>query len=44
MKRIVPYLCDEIEIDIFRFELAKLVDITGHYKLLRDFENAIQKS
>lgn len=44
MKRIVPYLDDEIDIDIFRYELTKLVDITGNYKLLRDFESHLQKS
>lgn len=44
MKRIVPFLKDEIDIEVFRFELTKLVDEAGNYKLLRDFESSLHQS
>ena len=31
IKRILPKITDDIDIDIFRFELTKLVERTGHY-------------
>lgn len=39
IKRILPKLTDDIDIDIFRFELTKLVERTGHYKSLHYFEH-----
>lgn len=32
IKRILPKVNDEIDIDIFRYELTRLVERTGHYK------------
>lgn len=39
IKRILPKITDDIDIDIFRFELTKLVERTGHYKSLHYFEH-----
>lgn len=41
IKRILPKVNDEIDIDIFRYELTRLVERTVHYKLLHFFENSI---
>lgn len=43
MKRILPVLNDDIYTDVFRFELLKLVDKTGHYKNIHTFEKAIKE-
>lgn len=42
MKKILPSLSDEAYIDVFRFELLKLVDQTGHYKSIHIFEKYIK--
>ena len=43
MKQILPYLENEVNIEIFKFELGRLVDITGQYKKFLTFEREIQK-
>ncbi|MCR0568763.1 hypothetical protein MKC54_08320 [[Clostridium] innocuum] len=43
MKRILPKLKNEVHVEIFRFELSKLVNRTGNYKLLHDYESYINK-
>lgn len=44
IKEIVPILKDEVFIKIFRFELNKLIDKTGHYKSLYLFDKYLSKS
>lgn len=41
MKKILPTLIDILFIDIFRFELNKLVCITNHYKNIYKFDQGI---
>lgn len=43
MKRILPYLEDEICIRIFRYELGKLVEKSNNYKLVFDFDKILSK-
>lgn len=43
MKQILPYLENEVNIEIFKYELGRIVDITGHYKNFLIFEREIQK-
>ncbi|MEG0360591.1 MAG: hypothetical protein RR537_03870 [Longicatena sp.] len=38
LTKILPTLCSQPFIDIFRFELFRLINTTGHYKLLHTFE------
>ena len=42
-KKILPYLHDKELIEIFRFELLKLLNYTNQYKLLHVFETGIQQ-
>lgn len=44
MKKVLPLLEDNWFIRIFRYELAKLVKETNHYKLLFDFDKYIEKN
>ena len=41
LKKILPYLHDKELIEIFRFELLKLLNYTNQYKLLHVFETGI---
>lgn len=41
MKRILPDLCDSYFINIFRFELERLVENTNHYKNIYLFDKRI---
>ena len=43
LKKILPYLHDKELIEIFRFELLKLLNYTNQYKLLHVFETGIQQ-
>lgn len=43
LKKILPYLRDEEFIEIFRFELLKLLSETNQYKLLHIFETELQQ-
>lgn len=43
LKKILPYLHDKEFIEIFRFELLKLLSYTNQYKLLHVFETGIQE-
>ena len=43
MKHILPLLHDELLIDVFRFELNKLVEETNSYKTLYLFDNTIKE-
>ena len=44
MKRIVPLLEDDVAIDVFNFELKKLVKQTNSYKDLSVFDEEIKKN
>lgn len=44
MKKILPTLKDEVFIDIFRYELNKVVEETGQYKVLFTFNKQLQKN
>lgn len=41
MKKILPTLENEVNIDIFRYELGKLIEKTGHYKNMHIFDCVI---
>ncbi|RGC07873.1 hypothetical protein DXA38_22565 [[Clostridium] innocuum] len=43
MKQILPHLENEVNIEIFKYELGRIVDITGQYKNFLVFEREIQK-
>lgn len=44
MKKILPDLENEVSIDIFRFELSRLVEETGHYKNVFLFDKTISEN
>lgn len=44
MKKILPTLKDEVFIEIFRFELNKVVEETGQYKVLFMFNKQLEKN
>ena len=43
LKKILPYLHDKELIEIFRFELLKLLNYTNQYKLIHVIETGIQQ-
>ena len=43
MKKLLPYLTDEVCIGIFQYELSKLVEKTNNYKLLYEFDREVRK-
>lgn len=44
MKKIAPYLKDNFMIEMFRFELNKLIKETGHYKNMYLFDSIVEKN
>lgn len=44
MKKIAPTLVNEVNIEIFKYEIGRLVDINGHYKNVHDFEKIVNKN
>ncbi len=43
MKKLLPHLTDEVCIDIFQYELSKLVEKTNNYKMLYEFDREVRK-
>lgn len=43
-KKVLPYLYDDEIIDIFRFEVTKLIEVTNQYKQLHIFDVRIREN